>query len=716
MFLRFPKKLNVHLVFYICLIIAIIGAHWIWFFSSATLTSGDWGFIHKGQGTDWLPFPSIWSTPNLGSLNVFFANSPVEWALRTLTDHLSYGVALRMVYLIPTVLLSVVSIHLLANELRFSIPAKIAAVSIYLCSTPMIATRTGHNTLAAAYAVAPMILVTFKKSIEKPISYSTLLTPILCALMSAYEPRAFYLLLFVLGLFAIRFFIVSHDLKRIIGGSLTILFIGIFYVLLSAYWLLPFSQLISSAGDGVLGRSLFRSDFASFLGFFTLHHPFWNGGKYESFVVHAIDPTFFLIPILVVFGLVIARRNTNIFPFVVILLLGLFLGKQDNPPFGSIYGALYMYFPGFNAFRESSKFFFYATLATAVIVGNLFNVIFSTKRHLYLSNQTIRFLGLVCLTCLVFINSLNLIPLATGEMGRMFVARQMPSDYQILNDYLSKVEGTYRIMGIPTLSRWVIKSDRIPIITLYDILDSDITNRFPQIREIREYSKKIAFLTHQEGFLEYLADSSVKYVIVPSRDIANDDDFYVYFENNRKIFTNSLDKTRLKKININMADVELYENPLFRDRITLREKGDAESVEGIFINASTFKFNLSGKIPSQITIDFREKYDQNWKIFQPNLLTSRGILSANSVPHVHLRSERNQNIFILDIEQLCNHNGLNCKYNNGRYTVEFLIAYEPQHNVMVGYIISGCSLAIMIVGSLVLFAYRYFFGRKIKNH
>jgi hypothetical protein len=310
----------------------------------------------------------------------------------------------------------------------------------------------------------------------------------------------------------------------------------------------------------------------------------------------------------------------------------------------------------------------------------------------------------------------NLVPIATGEIGALFVARHMPNDYVILNNYLSQHQGTYRIMGIPTISRWVIKSDRIPIVTLYDILDLEITNRFPQISDIREYSKKISFLIHQNGFLEYLSSNSVKYIIVPSRDVLNDDDFYIYFKNNRKTFIDSLDSTVLEQIDINMSELRLYENPFFRDRITLGNKDGLQTIKSTFINSSTFKIELSGITSNRVIINFSEKYDPNWKIYQPGSLLDTSILPANSVPLAHIRDLNNRNTFIVNIIDLCNQKKLLCTYKKGGYSLELSLVYEPNSFVMIGYIISTCSLVILITGSLVLFTYRYIDGRKTKAH
>ncbi len=51
------------------------------------------------------------------------------------------------------------------------------------------------------------------------------------------------------------------------------------------------------------------------------------------------------------------RKREYILFFALVALVGMLLGKQVSEPFPTLYNWLYETLPGFNAFREASKFY-----------------------------------------------------------------------------------------------------------------------------------------------------------------------------------------------------------------------------------------------------------------------------------------------------------------------------------------------------------------------
>jgi hypothetical protein len=57
--------------------------------------------------------------------------------------------------------------------------------------------------------------------------------------------------------------------------------------------------------------------------------------------------------------------------FALLFVLGIFVSKHVSEPFGNLYYFLYDRLPGFNAFREASKFYILVVLGYAVGIGAL---------------------------------------------------------------------------------------------------------------------------------------------------------------------------------------------------------------------------------------------------------------------------------------------------------------------------------------------------------
>ena len=78
----------------------------------------------------------------------------------------------------------------------------------------------------------------------------------------------------------------------------------------------------------------------------------------------------FLIPILSFSSLLFKTKNNYKYFFAVLALLGVFLAKGSNPPFGLFYKFLYDNFPPFSSFREPfAKFTLVSVFAFSVLLG-----------------------------------------------------------------------------------------------------------------------------------------------------------------------------------------------------------------------------------------------------------------------------------------------------------------------------------------------------------
>ena len=74
------------------------------------------------------------------------------------------------------------------------------------------------------------------------------------------------------------------------------------------------------------------------------------------------------------------RRRRYILFFAGVAVVGILLSKQTSQPFDSLYYWLYDNMPGFNAFREASKFYVLIALGYAVGIASLVEWLLPKKK------------------------------------------------------------------------------------------------------------------------------------------------------------------------------------------------------------------------------------------------------------------------------------------------------------------------------------------------
>ena len=254
--------------------------------------------------------------------------------------------------------------------------------------------------------------------------------------------------------------------------------------------------------------------------------------------------------------------------FGIIALIGIFLSKQVAAPFGGVYKWLFENFPGFNSFREASKFYFLTALGYSVLIGVFTAWLWENwngkKWHIY---------GKYLLIFLIsFIFLWNTKPIITGEVGSMFVPRHIPNDYLILKDFILKQDGFFRTFWTPTAPRWGVYTNQKPKIINIVVIRNEWKDYVPLNSGYNNLSinKQITEIFKIKRAFD---NSSIKYVVVPIDDISNDSDPFFYYgrEKNpdiRNWYISELNKVGwLKKIDIGTKELVVYENENYKPHI-----------------------------------------------------------------------------------------------------------------------------------------------------
>ena len=150
---------------------------------------------------------------------------------------------------------------------------------------------------------------------------------------------------------------------------------------LNVFWILPFATAGAMSENAGVGRDLFGNDYFELQEALFLSHPFWTGYGVQWMSNQPTPWWLTILGILAFVGFWVGRKNPYVVFFALIALIGIFLGKQVDPPFGNSYYWLYENLPGFNAFREASKFYVLIALGYSVGLASLVEWLLPPAHH-----------------------------------------------------------------------------------------------------------------------------------------------------------------------------------------------------------------------------------------------------------------------------------------------------------------------------------------------
>jgi hypothetical protein len=524
-------------------VVAIVGTFNAWFLSFSIRTDGDWGFLLKSTADTLRRYYfSIWLSDMQFGRVLFDAGQAPTYALYGVLSHYlhtDYALNERLIHLWPAVIMAVVSSYMFARYLFKDVYAAILAMIVYSSNTYFLTLLTGDITLAPAYALAPLAVLMYLKAINTSRLLYVLLCAVALAGVAAYEPRVVYVVALALGLLALTHlcFTVLPQGKLTWRKAIKLLALYasplVLLMLMNLYWLLGVAK-SGLAGNGIIASNLFGNEFFNMSEALTLFQPYWTGGQIQPFYAHVIPLYFWLIPLASCAALALNKKRPVLLFAALIGIIGIFLAKQSDAPFPGLYRWMFGHVPGFNAFREASKFDLLVALSYSILLPALFWYVKSKYRNRALTIATFTVLALLFLP--------NLVPMATHRIGATFQPRHVPRQYVQLNNFLdTKTFG--RVLWVPQKSRWGLDNALHPSVSAVNLLDQswpELANDYAQVNNATS-SDELAALFKQDFMQPLLAAGSVQYVVVPMRDLANDDNFYKNYNDDPAMFIEILD-------------------------------------------------------------------------------------------------------------------------------------------------------------------------------
>lgn len=558
---------NKYTIYALIVIIVLFAVFHEWFFKKTILTDGDWYYYTQNSLLSFrLDYFHLWlGDQNFGRMIIDIGQAPT-YALYGLLAKIGipYSYSERMIHMIPAIVILPIGSFLLLNIYTKYVIAIAVGSAVLFCNTYFLQLLTGDITLATAYAFAPLVLFCFIKfENTKEIKY-IILSAVFAFIMSSYEPRILLVEMLSISTYYFGKYIstlsksIFINIRQLILLSLPFLL----FATLNLFWILGLYVSGGDSSNAVLSRSLFGNEFFLLVNSITLSQPFWTGGRPESFVYHRILINQWIIPILGLLSLIFNNHKKVTFYFVILVILGVFLGKQVSAPLGVAYPWLYSHVPGFNAFREGSKFYLLSALGFAGLTTLLIDCLLKSKLNILIKVTT----AAVPLVLL----SLNLIPFANNNIGTTTTPRIIPTAYIKWNQYLESDKNYSRVLWLPNLSRWADSTEIHPNVTAvslsqtkWNIFDSN------SLSNLNSYGvpnqDQITGLYAKSEITNLLNDASIKYLVIPIRDTQNDDDFFKDYSDDRNFYVDTVKSIKgIKEVTEDFNGLKVYENPFYK--------------------------------------------------------------------------------------------------------------------------------------------------------
>ncbi len=614
------RKQNIFYILFFLGFIFLVFRNW---FFVPQIIGGDWPFVFQERIIETSLIPPSWNpTANNGlggTSPTYFLQS---FAHFTFFISMAFKVSWVAVYKIfwfgLFLLLSFISTFYLfrtiVSDSKFW--QRIIGALLYTTNTYILMlVGGGQMGVALAYSLAPLVLAFFIKIINLIFSYnakrtmliqSSLLSGVVISAQILFDPRIAYLTVLAIGLYLVLQLI---NMKAKVLQLFTYVFLipGIITVGLHAAWIIPLMitriNPINILGDAYAGAGIVKFlSFASFSQSFSLLHPNWPENIFGK--TYFMKAEFILLPIiayssLLFFRLIVrkdaeqnAERRRILF-FALLGIVGAFLAKGANPPFGGIYLWLFENIPGFVMFRDPTKFYLLVALSYSILIPfSIYSVCGWVNSKLQLKSQS--YLPIILLTFFIVYWVILIHPAIFGQLGGTFKKYEVPKEYIELKDFLYKQPEFFRTLWVPRRQRFSFVSDIHPAIEAEPLFGT---------RNAEELSKKIS--SEQGQFL--LSEFSVKYILIPYDSLGEQFlDDRKYSEKHRIEYEEKLDTIPwLKKIR--SGKIAIYKTSLKKDHFFLDKMGE---VSAIMINPMHYVLTVSIDQPQNLI--FSENFSPHW--------------------------------------------------------------------------------------------------------
>lgn len=570
-------------------------------FTKTPLTATDFPFVYPMQLADYLSKPYAWSNifgNGLGGRTIDSLNLDtylhVMVRLLVFTFHLSWNAVSRIIFFWPFLIGSFLSsLYFCQTFLKDRTKSFIGAL-LYTSNTYILMLAGGGQVgLFVAYSFIPLVFAAFHKR-------RSALFILAAAVVSLFDLRFSFLTALAIALYIlitvdrrqwlreVRFFIVP---ACVISG-------------IHAFWLIPtvFGKGLSLPPGYGSGGWLSYLSWAEFSKTISLLHPNWPENIFGK--TYFMRPEFFILPMLAYASLLFIRpkqqlpiSQRQVLYFIFLGIVGAFLAKGINGPFGGINNFLFLHAPLFNGFRDPTKFYVFVCLSYSILVPYTLKAL--DKRFEFVGRYGVG-------TAVFFVFWIfTLLPVLSGHGTGTFAKTVVPEGYETLAMYEYGDQSFGRVLAMPWQNRYFFQSENHPVVSARDIFQTTDIGAINDI--VRSASA--------DATLRALA---IRYVVVPE-DSANEI-FLLDRKYDRAIratVTQALDSVPYLEKLKGYGSLDVYENTHFTGMFyTVLPNWDINSFTSRKINPVQYEIDDTVTIPATPSALYVSMaYDPNWRVW-----------------------------------------------------------------------------------------------------
>lgn len=360
-------------------------------FVGGLISGGDFGYYYPSMYSNHHLYPYSWifaGGGGLGGSSYLFAciNLVVGFPLYFYGEvlHIDWNILEKISFFLPYLFISGFSTFFLTKRVFPQIKLWPIVYLIFTLNTYILTVVGGGQIiLALSYSLSPLAIVLISRVREQSTSIknkeywkSAVLLALVISLQIVFDLRIGYITIVALTLYVIVMNILERRLK-ITEIFLSLFMPLMFAFLIHAFWILPV-LLVHQNPLNQLGDAYTTIEAVKFFSFaklensITLLHPNWPENLFGK--TYFLRPEFLFIPLLAFSSILFLNKKNKdkiqkfVLFFIILALVGIFLAKGSNEPFGDLYIWLFKYIPGFVLFRDSTKWYTLIALSYSMLI------------------------------------------------------------------------------------------------------------------------------------------------------------------------------------------------------------------------------------------------------------------------------------------------------------------------------------------------------------
>lgn len=564
--------------------------------------------------------------------------------------HLPWECIVRFGYLFPFLAITIYSSYALAKHVIHSSFSWIGAL-IYTINTYSILIISGGQTgVAMAYGLAPLVMLQFIKRIDDDALTirQSITNGLWLALLAVCDLRLTYLIVAAVFLY----FLVQHAKKspRHFFHQLAHVFVipSIVAASMHLYWIIPavvYGKTVSGLSEVYTNTGMLKFlSVADFSHTISLLHPNWPENLFGK--VYFLQPEFLLLPVAAFCAVLCIRKikhKQTVLYFAALALIGAFLAKGVNEPFGWLFNWCFSHIPGFVMFRDPTKFYLFIALGYAILIPFYLDHIGSLLK---------KKAWIVTLLFMVFWG-ITIREVCVGSIHGTLDAVSVPDDYRIFEKQIGSDHAFFRTFWVPTVQRFAFPTVNHPSIDAIALTKESSASGVMKWLETR-------------GAEAQLLRWSAQYVVVP---IDSAGEIFTterrYDDAKRISILNQLDALPWLKRQSQYANLGVWKIKSDSGRFWM---ADGSYITFIAKNTTNFTlFNITAKAGDTITMS--ENFSPLWKA----RFGSVDVASRQTIDGL--------NEFIVPHD----------------YSGDVTVRYVPQELLVIGLLISGIFFLVYVV-------------------